>query len=166
MEIITPPEFYSTINNCHLLLDTSVFIDALINPTTFGEFFNELRDHNVTLVTIDPVILEFIKGAPNYTKHQEKLEFLNSIIDTCLPLPKEVFEFSKKLSELYNEEGKTVSITDFLLGACIGHYQNNLFLISKNTSDFPTNIFQLKTFLNLVHRKSIQSYGVYSYSNP
>ncbi len=163
MEIIVPPEFYSTVNNCHLLLDTNVFIDASINPTTFGVFFDQLRKQNVTLVTIDPVVLEFIKGSQNAEKYNQKLEYINSIIDTCLPLPKEVFELAKKLAEDYQEEGKSVSITDFLLGASLAHYPKNLLLISKNTNDFPTDIFHLKSHINLIKRKSIQSYGVYTY---
>lgn len=163
MEIIVPTEFYSTVNNCHLLLDTNVFIDASISPTIFGAFFDQLRKHNVTLVSIDPVILEFIKGSQNTDKYSQKLEYINSIIDTCLPLPKEIFEITKKLAADYKEEGKSVSITDFLLGACLAHYSHNLLLISKNTNDFPTNIFQLKSHINLIKRKSIQSYGVYTY---
>lgn len=165
MEIITPPEFSTTINNCYLLLDTNVFIDAYNNPIKFGAFFNDVKDHGVALVTIEPVILEFLKGAPNLNKYREKLNFLTELIDITIEIPPETYKNSHKLILSYNEEGRGVSITDFLLGGMIMNSHGKLLLMSKNTTDFPTNIFKLETFINLIRRKSIQSYGIYSYQN-
>lgn len=164
MEIIIPPDFFTSINNCHLLLDTNVFIDTLLNPTRFGDFFILLKEHNVTLVTIEPVIFEFLKGAQNIEKTQERETVIDSIIETIIPIPKEAFQNAKKLLLEYKEEGSKISITDLLLGTTLSGYHGKLFLMTKNTTDFPTNIFKLETFINLLHRKSIQSYGVYSYS--
>lgn len=81
MKIILPEEFFSILKDRHLLLDTNVFIDAFINPNEFGKFFNQLKAEGCTLVTIDGVISEFIKGAPTLQKLEKKREFVDEIIE-------------------------------------------------------------------------------------
>ncbi|MBI4097384.1 MAG: type II toxin-antitoxin system VapC family toxin [Candidatus Levybacteria bacterium] len=116
------------------------------------------------LATIDAVILEFIKGAQSNEKLKEKKKFVEQIIESYLHEDRKIFSYAFKLVEMYKEEGKSVSMTDFILGATLMYYhKNNLLLLTKNPSDFPTNIFKLKTYMNLFHRKAIQSYGVYSF---
>lgn len=65
---------------------------------------------------------------------------------------------------MYKEEGKGVSIVDLLLGASLIKYQKNLCLITKDIKDFPVNIFRRLTHFSLMGHRSIQSYGVYNYS--
>lgn len=88
---------------------------------------------------------------------------VDEITETRLPVTKDVFDNIYMLIDLYREEGKGASMVDFLLGGMLVRYPQNLFLLTKNTTDFPTNIFNLATHLNLVHRRAIQSYGVYNY---
>lgn len=164
MKIVTPQDFLLILKNKFLLLDTSVFIDAQISPVEFDKFFNQLKENGTTLMTIDAVLLEFIKGAQDVKKLKEKREFVEQIVESYLHEDRKIFSYAFKLVELYKEEGKGVSMTDFILGATLMYYhRNNLFLLTKNPSDFPTNIFTLKTYLNLFHRKAIHSYGVYSF---
>lgn len=163
MKIVLPENFFLTLKNHHLLLDTSVFIDASINFSEFEQFFNQLRSHNITIITIDAVVIEFLKGASDQRKLDTKFDLVNEIIETRLPISNEIFDNIHNLLDLYKEEGKGVSMVDLLLGGMLVQYKPNLFLLTKNTTDFPTNIFNLTTHLNLLHRKSIQSYGVYNY---
>lgn len=151
MRIVLPENFFLTLKNHHLLLDTNVFIDTSINTLAFEQFFNEARQNGITIVTIDAVVAEFLKGAPDKRKLDAKLALVDE------------FDNIYMLIDLYREEGKGVSIVDLLLGEMLIQYQQNLFLLTKNTTDFPTNIFNLATHLNLIHRRSIQSYGVYNY---
>jgi len=163
MKIIIPIDFFSNLKGVPLLLDTNVFIDAFLRPTEFGKFMNQLRENRITLVTLDAVRMEFLKGAPNEQKYKEKKAFFEQMVDVYLPVRKDILDNADKLLQLYKEDGKSLSITDLLLGATLMHYKTNLFLLTKNTTDFPTNIFTLVTYVNLLYRKGIHTYGVYQY---
>jgi len=65
MKIVTPPDFFQTFKDKHILLDTYVFIDAFLNPSEFGKLFIELRSNGTTLISLDLVKAEFLKGAIN-----------------------------------------------------------------------------------------------------
>lgn len=163
MELILPQDFYSITKNKFLLLDTSVFIDTLLNPTKFGGLFSDLKSNGCSLVTLDAVQIEFIKGASDEANFQKKELIINDIIDTIIPASKDVWEESLKLLQLYKEDGKTASITDLLLAGTLVKYSKTIFLVTKNLQDFPTNIFTLETHFNLLHRKGLHSYGLLSF---
>ena len=76
---------------------------------------------------------------------------------------KDILDNADNLLQHYKEDGRAASITDLLLGLILMRYKTNLFLLTKNTTDFPTNIFTLATYVNLVYRKGIHTYGVYQY---
>jgi hypothetical protein len=63
MTIAKPDNFILALKDKHLLLDCSVFIDASLHPMEFTQFFRELKENNVTLLTIKPLLLEFVRGA-------------------------------------------------------------------------------------------------------
>lgn len=163
MKIITPPDFFQIFKDKHILLDTSVFIDAFLNPKSFGEFFNELKSNNTTLVTLDVVKIEFLKGAPNIEKYNQKRDFFDQIVETCLPTTNDTYIFVYKLVQMYKENGKSLSITDLFLGATIMQYKASLVLLTKNTTDFPTNIFNLESYINISYLKGLHSYGIYKF---
>ncbi|MDO8658727.1 MAG: type II toxin-antitoxin system VapC family toxin [Candidatus Levybacteria bacterium] len=162
MKIITPSDFFQTFKDTYILLDTSVFIDAFLNPVNFSEFFNNLRMQGVILVSLDAVKIEFLKGAPTAEKYHQKEEFFNQIIDTNLPMTGDTLLNLYQLVRLYKEDGKSLSITDLLLGATLMQYKKGLFLLTKNTTDFPTNIFNLKSYINISYTKGLHTYGVYN----
>lgn len=164
MRIITPPDFFQTFKDAHILLDTSVFIDAFLNPIEFGNFFNNLKTQGTTLVSLDAVKIEFLKGAPNAEKYKQKDEFFNQIIDAFLPITNDMILSSLyKLIQVYKENGKSLSVTDLFLGAILMQYKRSLFLLTKNTTDFPTNIFNLASYINISYTKGLHSYGVYNF---
>ena len=163
MELILPHDFYSTIKNKFLLLDTSVFIDFLLNSAKFGKLFTDLKSNGCSLLTLDAVALEFIKGASDQTSFSKKELIIKDIVDSILPVSKDIWEESMKLLKIYKEDAKTASITDLLLAATLVKYHNTTFLVTKNLNDFPINIFKLETHFNLLHRKGLHSYGVLSF---
>lgn len=162
MKIIIPPDFFQTFKDKHILLDTSVFIDAFLNPVQFGEFFNNLRTQRTTLISLDVVKTEFLKGAPTVEKYNQKEEFFDQIIEACLPTTNETFINLYKLVQMYKEDGKNASVTDLFLGATLMQYKRSLFLLTKNTTDFPTNIFNLESHINISYTKGLHAYGVYN----
>lgn len=162
MKIITPPDFFQIFKEKHLLLDTSVFIDSFLNPTEFGKFFNKLKTNGATLVSLDVVKIEFLKGAIDSAKFKEKGEFFDQIVDARLPITNDTLLNLYKLVEVYKEDGKSLSVTDLFLGVILTQYKNNLFLMTKNTTDFPTNIFNLFSYLNISYRKGLHTYGIYN----
>lgn len=163
MELILPHDFYSITKNKFLLLDTSVFIDTLLAPAKFGELFTNLRSNGCTLLALDAVQMEFIKGGLDEKSFNKKEQIITDIIDSTLPVPKDVWEEAVRLLKIYKEDGKAASVTDLLLAGTLVKYRKTTFLITKNLTDFPTNIFRFETHFNLLHRKGIHSYGVLSY---
>lgn len=164
MNIIKNSDFLSVTRDRHILLDTTVFIDASSSPVKFANIFNELKGNGCVLVTLECVLTEFIKGGSDEKKLAEKRQYVEDIVDAFLPITREVTQNATKLAELYKEDGKKVSVTDFFLGAVIMQYKKML-LMTCNITDFPTNIFNLETFITLVHRKAIETCGLYSFSN-
>ncbi len=162
MDIIQSSEFLSITKNRHILLDTTVFIDAISAPVKFANIFNELKENGCILVTLECVLTEFIKGGSDEKKLKEKRQYVEDIVDAFLPITQEITQNATKLAELYKEDGKKVSIADFFLGAMTMRYQKML-LMTCNITDFPTNIFNLETFLTFVHRKAIETCGFYSF---
>ncbi len=162
MEIVLPPDFLSITKGKFILLDTCVFIDAFSKPKKFGEFFNDLKANNVTLVTIPEVLNEFLKGSPDEAKFNSKKDYVFSIIETLLP-DSDIQKNIESLIKSYGLESKDLSISDLSLGATLMKYSKRLFLMSRDISDFPTTIFKRDTMLNITSHKTIHTYGFYSY---
>lgn len=163
MTIELPADFLSSIKNRHILLDTNIFIDAFSYPTEFASFFDKLKGNgcNATLVTLDVVLLEFLKGSTMELKMIEKKEFINNIVEAYLPITSEYVSLVEDLLKVYKIEGKDLSITDLFLGATLYKYKHNICLFTRDLSDFPANIFKRISFFNLLKRRTIQTYGVY-----
>ncbi len=162
MKIALPEDFLSTTKNKFLLLDTCVFIDAFSHPSEFANFFNKLKENNTTLVTIDIVLFEFLKGSPTESKFNEKKKYLEDIVEAFLPIRDYQTQVEKLIKD-YKIESKDLSITDLYLGATLIKYKEKICLLTKDLSDFPAYIFERITFLNLLHSKTIHPYGVYCY---
>lgn len=165
MKIFIPRDFLLAIKGKHLLLDTNFFIDASNHKGSFKNLVKTFLENDATLVSIEPVLTEFLKGSPSEDKYKIKAEYFEEIVSSFLPITKDVFDNARELTRMYKEEGKGVSIVDLLLGATLMKYQRNLCLITKDIKDFPTNIFLRLTHFSLMGHRSIQSYGVYDYSH-
>lgn len=163
MQIITPPDFLHQVKDTHILLDTSIFIDTAIHFREFSELLDKLKNYGATLVTVSAVKGEFLEGAANKEDFDKKLELIDGIIDTCLPVSEQIYESVFEIIRQYGQEGKGKGPTDFLLGGMLHNYTGRLMLLTKNCTDFPIRIFNLETYFNVVHSKGIHVYGVYSY---
>jgi predicted nucleic acid-binding protein len=164
MEIIIPPTLISSLKHKHLLIDTNIFRDASSKPTVFRNFFNKLKAEDVTLATLDVVKYEFLKGSADNTKYKAKETHLNDITDITIPTVQKTFELVYDLIKEYKIDGTALNITDLFLGATLMQYGKNIYLLTRDTTDFLQNIFQLSFILNLPHGKGIHTYGVYQYN--
>ena len=161
MKIIYSPKFFTDLRNQHLLLDCSFFIDSSSHKVEFEEFISLCRENNITLVTIELVKAEFLKGAESTSKYDIKRDFLDDVVDSMLPVPPLVL--SKQLPELvkrYGEMGKGTSIVDFMLCATLHYYQTGLFLLTKNPKDFPNTVTDLHSYFLLYNTRALQPYLV------
>lgn len=160
--LLIPPGLISSLKYRHLLLDTNVFIDASKHPEDFADFFNTLKDSDITVTTIDCVKIEFLRGASDDREYKEKEDYLNSITEMILPTDTEVIKNSYELVKKYRQQGGTIAFTDFYLGANLMKFRSNIYLLSKNTTELPLTIFNLKYIINYPLNKGIFTYGVYT----
>ncbi len=161
MGLIIPEELISSLKYKHLLLDTNIFIDSLLHPADFTDFFNVLKIGDVTLVTIDLVKIEFLKGAQDDDAYSEKEEIFNSITESILPTDDNVVIKAYELIKKYKLHGKSIAMADLFLGANLMRYATTACLLTRNTNDFPSNIFSLEYIINYPLSKGIFTYGVY-----
>jgi predicted nucleic acid-binding protein len=164
MDIIYPAALIPTLKNKHLLLDTNIFRDVAIKPTVFHKFFSELKQAEVTLVTIDLVKYEILKGSSDKNKYIIKEKLINDVTDITVPIRPDTLQLVYQLIKSYGINGSAVHITDLILGAILMQYKKNIYLITRDTSDFIQEIFDLKFIVNATHNKGIFTYGVYQYT--
>lgn len=161
MEIIIPSDFYKKTEFKHFLLDTNFFIDAYVFPEKFDKFTLNCKQNNITFTTIEPVKSEFLKGAESQSKYSKKYQFISSIIDATLPIPKDVFDvYLPELIKLYGEKAKGIEMTDLILGAVLQRYSKDLQLLTKNPKDFPKPATKLVTYFLMDLEKGLHSYAV------
>lgn len=163
MEISYPQTLIPSLKNKHLLLDTNIIRDATNNPNDFNKFFNELKNSNITLTTIDFVRYEILKGSLNDAKYELREKLLHEILDTNIPVVPETYKLAYELIKMYRIHGSALHITDLLLGALLMQYKKNIYLISRDTTDFLQSVFNLSFIVNASFNKGIFTYGIYQY---
>lgn len=164
MEIIYPTTLIPFLKNKHLLLDTNVFRDAASKPTIFDNFFNILKKNEVTLATIAVVEYELLKGSANTTKYKEKEKLISDIVDAKLPIMPQTYKLAYDLIQRYGIDGTALNVTDLFLGAMLMQYGKDLCLMTRDTTDFMQNIFDLSFVVNLPNQKGIFTYGIYQFA--
>ena len=163
MEIIYPEELIPSLKGKHLLLDTNVFRDTVSRSSDFSRFFNNLKQNDVTLATVDFIRLELLKGSASETKYKEKENLINEIVDVTIPMTPKTIELMYSLIQTYGIDGAAVSITDLFLGAALMQYKDNIALLTRDTTDFIQRVFNLLFVVNVPLGKGIWTYGVYQY---
>lgn len=164
MEIIYPTTLIPFLKNKHLLLDTNVFRDAASKPTVFDNFFNKLKENDVTLTTIDVVKYELLKGSATANKYKEKEKLIKDIIDIELPIMPQTYKLIYELIQSYGIDGAALNNTDLFLGAMLMQYKKDLCLMTRDTTDFMQDIFDLPFVINLPNHKGIFTYGIYQFT--
>lgn len=161
--VLLPENLLPLLKDKHLLLDTNVFIDSLAKPSLYSQLYNKLKDNNTFLATIDFVKMEILKGAEDATRYNTKERLITDVTETILPNMPTHVEQAYELIKKYQEDGKSLSITDYYLGVNLMHYKSSLLLMTRNTTEFPERIFNLVGSINVFFDKTLHAYGVYQY---
>lgn len=165
MDINYPPILIDSLKNKHLLLDANIFRDFASKPSVFTSFFIDLKKSGVTLTTLDFIIIELLKGSADITKYKEKEKLINDITEgVIIPINQEMILNAYKLIKQYGIDGASISVTDIILGASLIQFKKNLFLLTRDTTDFLQRIFELSSIINIPCSKGIFTYGVYQYT--
>lgn len=163
MKIIYSPELITSLKNRHLVLDATVFRDVYIKPAAYDDFFNKLKESNIILTTNDFVKYELLKGSIDIPKYKAREKVINDIIDISLPILPQTFQLVYDLIKEYGIDGTALSISDLFLGAALMQYGENIYLMTRDTTDFIQRIFDLSFVINAPHSKGIFTYGIYQY---
>jgi len=86
-------------------------------------------------------------------------------VEATLPIEPQIIENAFLLVQAYRDKGKDVSATDFLLGATLMKYKHsNMFLFTKDHSDFINTLFDRTFYFITEHEYSVQVYAFYKFS--
>lgn len=162
-----PDSLTKVISGKFLLLDTSFFIDAIHHKQAFDGFAQLCKQNNSTLVTIQPVLIEFLRGTPSKMAMSRRVSLVYEYIgELTIPVPPRIFQdFVIALVEKYGKAGAKVSLTDYLLAAITQQHRHDLLLVTKNSLDFPAHLFNLESYFVLQNSVShtVQTYCIFSF---
>lgn len=166
IKIIVGRDFIETVRGKFILLDTNIFIDS--STTTFKEHLVDFLQHKIeaTLFTIDTVYLEFVKGSQDDQVFLNRESFLKQFVDNnIVPLTTQVQQDMVDIIKNMKQGGAKASYVDISLGAFIKQYseKQNTLLLTKNVTDFPLNIYDLKSSFTIFHNSTAHTYGLYSF---
>lgn len=127
-------------------------------------FVQQIRKSGAVPAWCDPVEIEFTKGVEP-EELQQRYQLLKLLTDQKIPLHDSLYaDHMPYLVSRYRREGAKMSLADLYLGALTRRHQTDLLLLSRNLTDFPTNIFSRDSELLIKKRRTIHVYGLYSYS--
>ena len=149
-----------------LLLDTNVLLDAYRLPEAFYDLAKELASLNCDLVTTKSIAIEFLGGATDKNILDTKKEFLEITFGKKLAniyLPIDHSEPNLEDILAFSRQANKFSIADYELYCTVKKYGNRIALITRNHKDFSTNLSRRVSFITLLGKAEIHTYGVYEY---
>lgn len=158
------PRIQQELNSCHIFLDTNVFIYASKNKSFFDFLVSLKNEANCSFTTIPSVVFEFTNGSDSVDKYNERVDFINSLVDAVSPV-----SFLNTIADFYivmakvNDQNK--AYTDFLLAASLYNYRRSkTALLTADLKAFPS--FYTRTHILAVeHGKEIKNFGVYQFDS-
>lgn len=167
----TQKQCLQDIHSTEFIVDTTFLIDASKSllfekeASPYKEFLSLLVEKNIKLVTVQPVMTEFFKGANLLSDWRKKRDFFEEIIYWTLPLDPDIQTNIYRLTPLYRDKGSSVSFTDFTLGASSMKYRN-AYILTRDHGDFTTKIFDRITVVPFQHNEgTVDLYGLFRASD-
>ena len=147
-----------------MLLDTNALIDAFRLPAEFYDLAKELSALDCDLVTTKSIAIEFLGGSKDSVHIKVKKEFLETLfgkplgkiylpLDTTEPNINDLLTFSRQANKF--------SIPDYELFCTLKRYGKNIALVSRNHKDFTTGLVKRISFITLLGKAEIHTYGIY-----
>lgn len=148
----------------HLLIDTNFLIDAAKYLTQFNELLKTFKDCGFTLVSIQSTLIEFAKGSKSIEDYSKKIQYYNSIIDTVLPLEKQIIDNVENITRVLLKKGGQLSYADCLLLGTTMKYKESLYLLTRDRSDVPISIFSVIASLLIETQDNNCIFSIYEYN--
>jgi|SRR3989344_2822838 len=150
------------LNNSTLLLDTNFFIDSYSkqNRKAYAKLVSDLKRMKVSFTSISFVKYEFIRSK-TIDVVREKERHFHEIVEYELPYDPAIDKLIIPTIEDYKQYMEGLSLTDLILATCLKRY-HNLFLLTRDHTDFPTSIFTREHVFNIEDFKE-KIYAIYSY---
>ncbi len=149
-----------------LLFDTNALIDAYRLPVEFFELLQEFELLECDVATTKSITIEFLGGTTDSDDMDKKIAFLEIIFgkklsgdNFYLPLARDFPDKDDFLT--FSRAANRFSPTDFELFRTMKKYQHSLVLISRNHKDFSTKLADRISFITLLGKSEIHTYGVY-----
>ncbi|TSC83513.1 MAG: hypothetical protein G01um101416_1225 [Microgenomates group bacterium Gr01-1014_16] len=133
-----------------VLVDTNFLIDFFSKKQFYSEFLKSASKSSISIVSIEPVRVEFIRSK-NKDVVRQKSDFFIKVVEALLPLDQEVFSL--------------VQPTDIFLACAIQRY-SQVYLLTRNHQDFPTKLFKRSNIFNIETEKDVKTYALYQYIQP
>ena len=121
-----------------------------------------LKKNSCTLVTINGVYHEFIKGRKSIEDYKSMFSYYQEIIDYEIPFDSSVRENANTLIKVLLKRSSQISYTDILLLATLMKYNQNMYLLSKDKSDIPLFLFPVKATIPIDSGETNYFYSIYS----
>lgn len=156
----------SALKDRALLLDTNALLDAYRLPSEFYDLTKKLVSLGCDYTTTRTIIIEFLGGTKDEDNLKQKKKFLEVLFGTdiekifYLPMNKQELDLNQLLD--FSRHANKFSIADFELYQTIKKYGDKVALISRNHKDFSTSLMERISFITLLGKAEIHTYGVYA----
>jgi len=158
-------EIRSKLKKKTLILDTSLFIDGYENPEKIKPFTELCDDIECSLITMDSMYLEFIKGTNLKEDFKKKREYLEELIFSLYPTSKQSFNEANNIARALRENGGNIDPSDYLLATVIKKHPKKVFLLTKNYRHFPSPIFKKDIIIPFVTLNNVSNYYIISFDS-
>lgn len=156
--------FLSALRQKHILIDANFLIDASNHKGSFSFIIDSLKKNGCTLVAIDGVYHEFIRGRRSLENFIETIEYYKKIIDGEIPSDRSIKENANTLTKVLLKRSSQISYVDILLLATLMKYQSSMYLLSKDKSDIPIFLFPVKVTIPIDSGETNYFYSIYSFN--
>jgi|GEM_PF-1483546 len=170
MKLLHPVDLAVKLSDCHLILDTNVFLHA-VEKDEFYELLVGLHKRGCAFMTTPSVIFEFSRAAKSLEEYNWYVDYVNSLgvevyghVEEQMMVDK---AFSVILQAACKKAGCKASYTDFLLTMLLhkfAHTPDKIFLMTSNYHDVPLSIFDRGDMVALEYDGGIQAQALYKNS--
>lgn len=161
MKILRNSDIATKLSNSFLFLDTNSFITAISNAE-FAKFLFEIKEAGCSMVTIQPVLVEFLRGTDTVDAYNTRSAFINDLV-SVYPIERHLNE-ERDLILLMKKFCGKAEYTDFLLGICLGKFASNAYLLTENHQHFPTSLFRREEVITIDNLDQIRNHAIYGIS--
>lgn len=149
------------LSNSFLFLDTNALIAALTHQE-FAELLYEIKEKGCCMLTIGPVVIEFLRGTDSVKSYNIRADFVNDLT-TVYPVER-FLNNERDLILVMKKVCGNAEYADFLLGICLGKFAPNAYLLTENHHHFPSALFKREYIITTDNPEQIRNYALYTVS--